>query len=80
MTSKRSKTGKSDFETTLKELEAVVERLEDGELPLEQAVKEWERGMKLRETCQKILQQAEQKVDVLVKKGDDFTTEPLDDD
>ena len=80
MTSKRSKTVKADFETTLKELEAVVERLEDGELPLEQAVKEWEHGMKLRETCQKILQQAEQKVDVLVRKGEDFTTEPLADD
>ena len=75
-----SRKQKADFETALSELEAVVERLEDGDLPLEQAVKEWEKGMKLRESCQKILQKAEQKVDVLMKKGGEIEPEPLDPD
>ncbi len=73
-----SRKNKPDFETALRELEAVVERLEEGDMPLEQAVKEWEKGMKLRDSCQKILKQAEQKVDVLMRKSEGYDALPLD--
>ena len=75
-----SPSGKSkpDFETALKELEKIVETLEDGDLPLEKAVQEWEKGMKLHATCQKTLTKAEQKVDVLMKKSSGYEAEPLD--
>lgn len=76
----KKKTSKNDFESSLAALEEVVERLEDGDLPLETAVKEWEKGMKLRDACEKILTQAEQKVDVLMRRGDGHDVEPLDPD
>jgi exodeoxyribonuclease VII small subunit len=45
-----------------------VTRLEGGDLPLEQALKEFERGVKLTRQCQAALQEAEQKVEILLKK------------
>lgn len=80
-TESKSKTrpGAPDFEASLKSLETIVERLEGSELPLEKAVEEWEKGIKLRDTCARILQQAEQKVEVLMKKGDDYQLEKFDD-
>lgn len=68
---------KPDFERSLKELEAVVAKLEEGDLPLEQAVKEWERGMKLRKSCDKILKNAEQKVEILLGRDADDEPEPF---
>jgi exodeoxyribonuclease VII small subunit len=56
------------LEKTLEELEALVTRLEAGDLPLEQALKEFERGVKLTRACQTTLQEAEQKVEILLKK------------
>ena len=56
------------LEKSLEELEALVTRLESGDLPLEQALKEFERGVKLTRQCQSALQQAEQKVEILLKK------------
>lgn len=56
------------LEKTLSELEALVTRLEAGDLPLEQALKEFERGVKLTRACQAALQAAEQKVEILLKK------------
>ena len=44
------------------ELEAIVERLEHGDLPLEESLKQFERGVELTRTCQAALKQAEQKV------------------
>ncbi|CDG20103.1 Exodeoxyribonuclease 7 small subunit [Xenorhabdus poinarii G6] len=54
------------FETALKELEDIVIRLESGELPLEDALNEFERGIQLARQGQKTLQQAEQRVQILL--------------
>jgi exodeoxyribonuclease VII small subunit len=56
------------LEKSLEELEALVVRLEGGDLPLEQALKEFERGVKLTRQCQTALQEAEQKVEILLKR------------
>ena len=71
MTSKKAKV--PDFEQALAELEAVVERLEHGELPLEEALKQFERGIELARSCQVSLKQAEQKVEILLQKTPDAT-------
>jgi exodeoxyribonuclease VII small subunit len=69
VTPKKGKT--IDFEQALGELEAVVEKLEHGDLPLEEALKQFERGIELARACQESLKQAEQKVEILLKKTDD---------
>ena len=56
------------LEKSLEQLEALVVRLESGDLPLEQALKEFEQGVKLTRQCQAALQEAEQKVEILLKK------------
>jgi exodeoxyribonuclease VII small subunit len=56
------------LEKSLEELEALVARLEGGDLPLEQALKEFERGVKLTRQCQTALQAAEQKIEILLRK------------
>jgi exodeoxyribonuclease VII small subunit len=58
------------LEKSLEELEALVARLEGGDLPLEQALKEFERGVKLTRQCQTALQEAEQKIEILLRKTD----------
>jgi exodeoxyribonuclease VII small subunit len=65
------------LEKSLEELEALVARLEGGELPLEQALKEFERGMRLTRQCQAALQEAEQKVEILLKKTDSAEPQPF---
>jgi exodeoxyribonuclease VII small subunit len=59
-----------DFEASLAELEAIVQRLEQGELPLEESLRQFERGVALTRNCQKALRQAEQKIRVLSKGSD----------
>jgi exodeoxyribonuclease VII small subunit len=63
----RQKQATPDFEASLAELEAIVARLEQGELPLEESLRQFERGVALTRTCQKALAQAEQKIRVLAK-------------
>ena len=58
-----------NFEQTLAELEALVARLESGELPLDQALAAFEQGVKLTRACQAALQAAQQKVQVLTQQG-----------
>jgi len=53
----------------MSELEALVERLETGDLPLEESLKAFERGVTLTRCCQSALKDAEQKVEVLLKKA-----------
>ena len=65
------------LEKSLEELEALVSRLESGDLPLEQALKEFERGVKLTRQCQSALAEAEQKVEILLKKSDDADPVPF---
>jgi len=66
-----------DFEQALGELESVVDRLEHGELPLEDALRQFERGIELARTCQGALKQAEQRVEVLLQKTPDAEPEPF---
>ncbi|TLY92386.1 MAG: exodeoxyribonuclease VII small subunit [Gammaproteobacteria bacterium] len=58
-----------DFEQALAELEALVERLERGDLPLDEALKIFERGVALTRHCQASLQAAQQKVEILLKRS-----------
>jgi exodeoxyribonuclease VII small subunit len=69
-----------DFEKALADLEATVDRLEHGELPLEKALEEFERGVALARDCQASLKQAEQKVEILLQKSPDADTEPFEPD
>jgi exodeoxyribonuclease VII small subunit len=62
-------TAKLDFETAMRELEELVERLEQGELPLEESLAAFERGVMLTRCCQTALKDAEQKVEILLKKA-----------
>jgi exodeoxyribonuclease VII small subunit len=76
VTTKKGKT--VDFEQALGELEAVVERLEHGDLPLEEALKQFERGIELTRGCQASLKQAEQRVEILLKKTPEAEPAPFD--
>ena len=69
--------GLGDLEKSLEELETLVERLEGGELSLDQALKEFERGVKLTRQCQTALKEAEQKVEILLKKTEDAEAQPF---
>lgn len=70
----------ADLEKSLSELEALVEELESGDLPLEKAMEKFEQGIKLTRGAQAALKDAEQRVEVLLKSaGGEETLEPLDD-
>jgi len=69
------KTSQPDFEKALAELESLVENLERGELPLEETLKQFERGIELTRSCQKALQAAEQRVEILLAGSETETTE-----
>ena len=58
------------FEEALARLEAIVAELERGELPLEDSMRIFEEGMKLSKVCLKMLEEAERKVEILVKDKD----------
>jgi exodeoxyribonuclease VII small subunit len=60
----------SNFETSLKELEQIVEKLEKGDLPLEESIKLFEEGVGLSNACKAELEAAEGKVQVLMKQRD----------
>ncbi|MCK8517244.1 exodeoxyribonuclease VII small subunit [Methylonatrum kenyense] len=66
-----------DFEQALAELEALVERMESGELSLEDSLKSFERGIALTRQCQKALSEAEQKVEILTGKNGEDGVEPF---
>ena len=58
-----------NLEKALSDLEELVEELESGELPLEEAMKKFEEGIKLTRNCQAALKDAEQKVEILLKSA-----------
>jgi len=74
-----SKSSDLDFEAALKELESLVERMEQGDQSLEQSLKDFERGVELTRTCQKALKQAEQKVQLLLEQSGQTELTPFDD-
>jgi exodeoxyribonuclease VII small subunit len=65
------------FETCLDELEQVVKQLEAGDLPLEHALALFERGMGLSEICRKQLEEAETRVEILIRKEGKIQPEPF---
>ena len=70
------------FEKSLQELEALVTKMEQGNLSLEESLQHFERGIQLTRTCQQALKAAEQKVEILLNKSgqDDsapFTTDDV---
>lgn len=66
-----------DFETALAELESLVETMEQGDLSLEESLKQFERGITLTRGCQESLKEAEQKVQILLNKNGE--PEPFED-
>jgi exodeoxyribonuclease VII small subunit len=78
---KTTKDAPLDFELAMRDLEELVERLEQGDLPLEESLAAFERGVMLTRSCQAALKEAEQKVEILLKKAGESTVEafPSDD-
>ena len=68
-----------DFESALKELESLVEKMERGDIRLEDSLQHFERGIELTRHCQQALQEAEQKVQVLLEKNGRAEIKPLSD-
>ncbi len=56
------------FEKNLEQLEGIVQSLEDGNKPLDESLKAFEKGIKLSRLCHKELNKAEKKVEVLLKE------------
>jgi exodeoxyribonuclease VII small subunit len=73
MSDKKSRV--NEFEKSLAELEALVERMESGDLSLEDSMKQFERGIELARACQQQLKQAELRVQQLVQKNGDAKLE-----
>ena len=66
---------KVDFEKSMEELENIVTKLEKGDLNLDQSVSKFEQGMKLSKICSEILERAEKRITILLKKDDEVTEE-----
>ncbi|GFO72611.1 exodeoxyribonuclease VII small subunit [Bathymodiolus japonicus methanotrophic gill symbiont] len=67
------------FEDSLKGLEEIVEQLEQGDISLEESLKSFEKGVNLTRICQKALQEAEQKVQILLEKNGQQALESFND-
>ncbi len=65
------------FEECLQKLESIVDQLEKGNLPLEQALKLFEQGVELSNNCRKELDEAEGRVEVLLKQNGKLQPEPF---
>jgi exodeoxyribonuclease VII small subunit len=65
----------ANFEHSLAQLEALVARMESGELPLEEALQSFERGVQLTRECQRALLAAQQKVQILTQRPEGATLE-----
>lgn len=81
----------ADFDRSLAELEAIVEKLEQGDLSLDESLRQFERGVQLTRACQSALKTAEQKVEILLRRanaagaadtesGDEFAPAPFEPD
>ena len=65
------------FESSLDELEKVVKELESGDLPLDRSLDLFSRGMQLSESCRKQLEDAETRVEQLIRKQGAYQPEPF---
>jgi exodeoxyribonuclease VII small subunit len=66
-----------NFESSLDELEKVVKELESGDLPLDRSLDLFSRGMQLSDTCRKQLEEAETRVEQLIRRGGAYQPEPF---
>lgn len=69
---------KNDFETSLKKLEAIVNDLEEGSLPLDKSLNLFTEGIKLSRQCTTQLKEAKSTVEMLIKKDGIMKVEPFD--
>ncbi len=67
----------ASFETSLDELEKIVKELECGDMSLERSLELFEKGMSLSESCRKQLEQAETRVEILIRKEGKWQAEPF---
>lgn len=73
----RKKPTTPGFETALQELEKLVEKMEQGELSLEDSLQHFEQGIQLSRACQRALKEAEQKVEILMRKNNQDEVVPF---
>ena len=69
---------KENFEESMKALETIVNELENGNLNLDESVKKFEEGMKIAKQCNKILENAEKKITILLEKDGELKEEEFD--
>jgi exodeoxyribonuclease VII small subunit len=67
----------ASFEVCLDELEKVVKELESGDLPLDRSLDLFSRGMQLSDACRKQLEEAETRVEMLIRKEGTYQPEPF---
>lgn len=65
------------FSQDLREIQEIVKKLESAPLPLEEALEEFEKGVGLIRNCQKFLEQAEQRVNILTEENEEVPWQPL---
>ena len=70
---------KKNFESALADLEKITKNLEEGNLSLEESLKKFDEGIKLAGYCNRKLDEAQQKVDILLKKENTLTEVPFED-
>ncbi len=70
-------TSSLNFEASLEQLERIVKELERGDLPLEQSLHLFENGMRLSADCKRQLEEAESRVEILMKRGSEVTPVPF---
>ena len=66
-----------NFEASLQELERIVKELEKGDLPLEQSLQLFENGTRLSAECKRQLEEAESRVEILIKRGGQIIPVPF---
>jgi exodeoxyribonuclease VII small subunit len=71
------KTSSLSFEGSLEELERIVKELEKGDLPLERSLALFENGMRLSSECKRQLEEAESRVEILIKRGAEVVPVPF---
>jgi len=76
----KAKTKENDltFEQSLEELETLVDKLERGQLTLDESLDTFETGMKLARVCTQKLTKSERKIEQLIEKNGELRTEPFD--
>jgi exodeoxyribonuclease VII small subunit len=65
-----AETSIKDFEAAISELESIVKKLEEGDLPLEQSLALYERGVQLSRFCHARLEEAERRIEILNERGE----------